>query len=461
MSTGSFSRDPVPTTPVQTAYRTIQTPIPAPGTRELLERLERVESRSMQGQLPIVWDKAEDFSVYDHAGNRWIDFTSTIFVTNVGHANAAILEAVKKGLERPLVHTYAYMSETRLAYLEALVSFSGLKDAKAFLLSAGTEATEAALKLMRMNAQRVGKRRPGIVCFEGNWHGRTLGAQLMGGNEAQKQWVGYRDPNIHHIPFPYPWTAAGQDPEAFFEAGMDSLRAAGIDPDKDVGGFLLETFQGWGAVFYPEKYVHALERFARERGILIAFDEMQAGFGRTGRRFGYEHYGVTPDLVCCGKGMGSGFPLSGVVGRRDLMDLPEVGNMSSTHSANPVACVAGLATLREIADKDLVAEAARKGLLLHNALGAMQARFPDRISHVLGRGMIAAPIFCDPKTGGPDTGIGTPTSELCMRKGLLVVHTGRESIKIGPPLTIPDDALLEGIAVLEEAFAEVVAGRTP
>ena len=450
-----FSREPQKVLPVNTAHRLIQTPIPAPGTADLLARLEDCESRSMQGQLPLVWDRAQDFSVFDTAGNRWIDFTSTIFVTNVGHSNARVIAAMKAVLDRPLYSCYAYANETRIKYLEKLVTFAGAPFEKAFLLSAGTEATEAALKLMRMHGQKAGKRRRGIICIEGNWHGRTLGAQMMSGNLAQRAWIGYQDMDIHHIPFPYPWALNGFSGETFLSDGLKRLEADGIDLAQDICGFMLETLQGWGAVFYPIDFVQAIEQLCRKHNILLAFDEMQAGFARTGRKFGFQHYGVQPDLICCGKGMGGGVSLSGVLGRAEIMDLPEIGNMSSTHSANPLVCAAGLAVIEEIESHDLVAETERKGKLLFDALRILQARFPDRIAYLLGHGLIAAVLIHKPGTNEPDGQFASQVAERCMQKGLLVVHTGRESIKIGPPLTISDSALLEGVEVLGEAIAEI------
>lgn len=458
MAAHHFSREPQSVPKVNTAHRRIQTAIPTPGTQDILERLELCESRSMHGQLPLVWDRAEDFSVFDAAGNQWIDFTSTIFVANVGHSNPRVTSAMKAALDRPLYGCYAYANESRAKYLEKLVAFAGAPFEKAFLLSAGTEATEGALKLMRMYGQQAGKRRRGIICIEGNWHGRTLGAQMMSSNLAQREWIGYQDADIHHIPFPYPWALKGRTPEVFLQESLDNLEKNGIDLEKDVCGFMLETFQGWGAVLYPAEYVQAIEKICRARGILLTFDEMQAGFGRTGKAFGFQHYGVTPDLICCGKGMGGGVPLSGVIGRAAIMDLPDVGNMSSTHSANPLVCAAGLAVIEEIEDRNLVDEAARKGDLLFAALRELQKRFPDRISHLLGRGLIAAVLFKHPKTGEADGPFTSKVAELCMQKGLLVVHTGRESIKIGPPLTISDAALLEGVDVLGQAVAEVAGG---
>lgn len=455
MAGHSFSLIPQQVPKLKTAHRLIQSAIPAPGTAEVFERLDKVESRSMHGQLPLVWERADDFSVYDIAGNRWIDFTSTIFVANVGHSNHRVTSAIKETLDNPLYSCYAYANPVRAKYLEKLISFAGKPFDKAFLLSAGTEATEAALKLMRMHGQKTQKRRRGIICIENNWHGRTVGAQMMSSNIGQREWIGYQDADIHHIPFPYPWQLEGGNGAEFLKRGLDQLEAKGIDLSQDVCGFMLETFQGWGAVFYPKDFVQAIERVCRQHNILLAFDEMQAGFGRTGKRFGFQHYGVTPDLICTGKGMGGGVPLSGVIGRAEIMDLPEVGNMSSTHSANPLVCAAGLAVLEELESRNLVDEAERKGELFREALVSIQNKFPDRVSWILGEGMIMAMLFKDPKTGQADGPFTSRVAERCMQKGLLVVHTGRESIKMGPPLTITDEALLEGVSVLSESIAEV------
>ena len=183
----------------------IKSRLPAFGTDRLFKRLKKVESRSMHGQLPIAWKSAKDFYVYDISGNRFIDFTSTIFVANTGHSNQRIKKYIQRTLDNDLLHSYVYIHKIRVKYIEKLIKFAGRGFDKAFLMSAGTEATEAAFKLMRMYGQKKNKRKLGIICFEGNWHGRTLAAQMMSGNINQKKWVGYTDKNIHHLPFPYPW----------------------------------------------------------------------------------------------------------------------------------------------------------------------------------------------------------------------------------------------------------------
>ena len=393
-----------------------------------------------------------NFNIFDIAGNKFIDFTSTIFVTNIGHSNSTLVKYIKLALKKNLLHSYAYINKVREKYLKKLILFAGKNFQKAFLMSAGTEATEAALKLMRMNGQKQGKRKLGIICFEGNWHGRTMGAQMMSGNIKQKEWIGYQDPNIYHLPFPYPWILKNTNPEKFLINSLKKLSKK-INLKKDICGVMIETFQGWGAVYYPKKYIKLLYKICKKNNILLAFDEMQSGFARTGYKFGYEYYGVKPDLICCGKGMGGGIPISGVIGKRAIMDLPEVGNMSSTHSANPLACYAGLAVLEEINKKKLLQNTKYKEKILFTKLNQIKDKFPKEILYVQGKGLIAALIF-DLNSTNNIKKILKSIVEKCLRQGLLVVYTGRESIKIGPPLTITKSALIEGINVLDKAITE-------
>ena len=216
---------------------------------------------------------------------------------------------------------------------------------------------------------------------------------------------------------------------------------------------ILETFQGWGAIFYPIDFVQAAKNFCVENDIVLTFDEMQAGFARTGKKFGYEHYDVKPDLICCGKGMGGGIALSGVIGKKNIMDLPSVGEMSSTNSANPLACVAGMTVIDEINNKKILKRVNENGKYLKTGLEDIMYQNSSSIKYVMGRGMIYALIF-DKKIPN----IGIMLKKICfgaMQNGLLVVYTGRESIKIGPPLTISKKAIKEGLQVLEEQILKV------
>jgi len=403
----------------------------------------------MHGQLPVVWDRAEDFQVFDKYGNCWIDFTSTIFLANSGHSNPRIIAAIKEAADKKLLHTYTFANEYRIEFLKKLIGMTPPYLEKAFLLSAGTEATECALKLMRMYGQSIKPSKIKIISFRGDMHGRTMGAEMLKGDPKSSAWIGYKDPNIHHLTFSYPWD------EREFKKDMEELQGKdGFDAD-DICGFIIEPYQGWAGKLFEKEYIQALAAFAREHGSLVAFDEIQAGFGRTGKLFCYEHYEVEPDLVCVGKALSASLPLSGVLGRKEIMDLPAAGSMSSTHSANPICCAAALANLEEIEGKNLVKESERKGVILHFRLQKLQEKFPEYISYVFGKGLLAALIITNPETRQADGARASRICERAMQKGLLLVHTGRESIKMGPPLTILDEALLEGVAVLGECFEEI------
>ena len=282
MAGNCFSMEPVSVPKITSKFRKITTKIPVPESLEMFERMSALESRSMHGQIPVVWDRAEDFQIYDKWGNIWIDFTSTIFVTNAGHANGRIVNGLKKLLDKPLLHTYTYLSQERLDYLEYLVKVTPSQFEKAFLLSAGTETTEVALKLMRMHGQLTHREKTGVICFSGAYHGRTAGALMMSGQSSSEHWLRHPDPLIFKLPFPFPWEV--KKPEEFFEIEMAKLlRREKLDPAKNICGFMIETYQGWGAIFYPDGFIEAVQDFAHKHGILITFDEMQAGFGRTGK----------------------------------------------------------------------------------------------------------------------------------------------------------------------------------
>ena len=208
---------------IKTNNRHIFTKVPAPGTKKLFEKIKKFESRSMHGQIPIVWDAAIDYNIYDLKRNKFIDFTSAIFFSNVGHSNSRVSESIQQMQDKPIMGCYAYPNEMRSRYLKKLVDFCGPGFDKAFLMSAGTEATEAAFKLMRMYGQSKTKERLGIISLENNWHGRTMGAQMLSGNVNQKEWIGYEDNDVHHISFPYPWALNGESGESFFLKSIDDL----------------------------------------------------------------------------------------------------------------------------------------------------------------------------------------------------------------------------------------------
>lgn len=422
---------------------------------KIIKNTQKFESKSMHGQVDIVWDKAINEHIVISNGKKLIDFTSTIFVTNIGHSNKYLVKSIINALNSNLIHTYNYYNKYRSDYLKELINYSKPYFQKAYLVSAGTEATEAALKIMRLNSIKINKKKPGIICLKGNWHGRTMGSQMMSGNDDQKKWIGYHDPNIHHINFPYPWDVDESNIKFFFDHEMKNLKKnKNLNFKTDICGIMIETFQGWGAIFYYKKFIKLISQFAKNNNILICFDEMQAGFGRTGKKFGFMHYDISPDLVCVGKGMGSGFPISGVLGKEKYMDLAPIGSMSSTHSANPISCVAGLATLKELKKRNLIQKSFELGKIISKRFQTLQKKHSSYISYVSSKGLIGAIIF--KKNGKPLTNLANEICDLCLSKGLLVVKTNRESIKIGPPLIISKKNLINGLNILEDSIGRAI-----
>jgi 4-aminobutyrate aminotransferase-like enzyme len=449
-----FSVKPVKVKKVKSKNRFINSSIPAPGTAKILKSLARNEVRSMHGQLPIVWKKAKNFNIYDIKNNKFIDFTSTIFVANIGHSNSNLKKNLIKIINSNLINTYAYPNTIREKYLSILIKFCGNGFEKAFLLSSGSEAIEASIKIIRLNAIKSNKGF-GILTVSGNWHGRTMGSQLLSDNLEQSKWIRVLNKEIYHLRFPYPWLLKKLNKTSTEILNEDLKKLSeNLNIAKDISGVILETFQGWGALFYPKEYVQILSRFCKKYKILLVFDEIQAGFGRTGKKFGFEHYGVRPDMICCGKGIGGGLPLSALIGKKRYLDQPGVGTMSSTYSANPISCIAGVSVIDEIRKKNLIYASYRKGLLLNKGLVKIKNKFKDLVEMVSCKGLLAAIIFKKVKKDKTKKLVGK-VCEKCMQKGLLVVYTGRESIKLGPPLTISKSAIQEALSVIEDSIEEV------
>ena len=442
-----FSLTPKKTKLIKTNNIVIKTKLPTKSYLNLMKSLEKVEAQSMHGQIPVLWNKAENFSIFDDTGNKWIDFTSTIFVTNIGHSNKYLKKTLINHINSSLIASYTFINKIRADYILKLLSFSNHKFQRAFLLSSGTETTEVAMKLMRLYGGKFFKSKNYIIAFKGNWHGRTMGAQMMSDNKKQSEWIKNIDKNIIYLDFPYPWIIEKIGIDSYISKQIKYLNDKKISLNEDVCGIMLETFQGWGAIFYPKKFISFIKKLKKGNNILVTFDEMQAGFARTGKPFGFEHYDIKPDIVCCGKGMGGGLPLSGVLSSAKIMNLADKGSMSSTHSANPLACAAGIAVLHEIKKNNLIRKADKLGNYLFLRLTKIKNKYPNKIFSIQGKGLIASIIF-DKNDKNYLFNIGSIVEE-CFYSGLLLVYTGRESIKIGPPLSITYNALKEGLDILE------------
>jgi 4-aminobutyrate aminotransferase / (S)-3-amino-2-methylpropionate transaminase / 5-aminovalerate transaminase len=445
--------------PVETPYRHIRTMIPHPDSVATLEKLYRYEPISMRGQPPIVWDRAEGVQVWDRHGNMWLDWSSGVLVTNAGHGIPAIRAAIIDQVNSGLLHNYCFPSEERAALAEYLAKLAPPGLEKIFLLTTGAETTENAIKLARSWGQRGGnKRKIGIVTFGSAFHGRTLGAQQIGGLPGQSDWVVNLDADIHHVPFPDGYRTE----DTRFEFFLETLARRGVTPDR-IAGVISETYQGVGPDFMPREYAQRLAAWCKEHDILLMFDEVQAGFGRTGTLWGFEHYGVVPDVICCGKGISSSLPLGAVIGRADVMDQFPAGSMTSTHTGNPVCARAALASLQAIVEGGLVENArAMEGVLMPGLL-AIQQKHPDVVGCVHGKGLVAGLQMVRPGTKEPDADLAHVIIEKCFQKGLLFfapVGVGGGCVKVSPPLCITADAIQDGLSALNEAVDEAIGGGT-
>jgi len=452
-------------TRVETAHRRIVSEIPHPDSRPLLEELRRLEPRSMSGFAPFAWQRAAGFHVWDGYGNQWLDFSSAVVLANAGHAHPRIAQAIRDQLDRQLLHSYCHPSTIRLDAIKAIKSVLPPYLDKVFLLTTGAEALEGAIKLMRLHGRRLDPAKIHILSYDNSFHGRTMGAQSAGGFADQQEWMGEKPAGFHHIPFPdcafCPWGKPQyQDCGAeCWRRSLERLREDGV-PEEQFAGVITETFPGPTVAFMPLDYVREVCSWASEHRALLAFDEVQAGFGRTGKWFGFEHYGVAPDLICMGKGMTSSLPMSAVAGRAEVMDLPGHGEMSSTHTGNPLCCAALIANLAVIREEGLVANAAALGPVARAGLEGLRDQFPGRLGAINGRGLAWAVVVLDEAGRRPDPELAGRVITRCLQLGLLMLPTAaRGTLKVAPPLCITREALLEGIEVIGQAIGDCLPIR--
>lgn len=455
----SYDLTPVEVPQVQTKYRTIKTKIPVPESLPIFEALKESEPQSMLGQPPVIWHSAEDVVVSDKWGNRWLDWSSCVLVANAGHGRKEIKDALRETIDQGLLATYVFVHEKRAELCKMLQQLAPKPDDyTVFILSTGAEATENCIKLAKTYAfEKYGPSKKYFVSFERAFHGRTMGAQLAGGIEGLKTWMVDRDQTFVQVPFPDGYITE----DTSFDSFLNTIAAKGIKPE-EIAGVMTESYQGGGADFLPVEYAQKLEKFCRANDIVLIFDEVQAGFGRSGKMFSFEHYGITPDLIPCGKGISSSLPISAVIGRRDIMALYAPGSMTSTHSASPLPTAAAIANLKLILNEHLVENSAKMGDILQPELARIRAKYPDVLGVLYGKGLVAGIRVVKPGTKEPDGDTAHKINVACMQKGLLMfspVGTGSACLKIAPPLTIKEDALRESIQVFEEAVDEILGAK--
>ena len=451
-----YSLEPVTVPHVNTKYRSIVTSLPVPESLPVFQQLAVSEPVSMMGQPPVVWDRAEGFQVYDRWGNRWIDWSSGVLITNAGHGRKEISEALKEVIEHKLLATYVFVHEKRAELTKMLQELAPVpSEYQVFLLSTGSEATENCIKLAKTYAfEKYGPNKKYFISFRNSFHGRTLGAQLAGGNPRLKTWIVDEGRTFVQVPFPDGY----KNENTSFDLFLSTLMEKGINP-RDIAGVMTESYQGVGPDFLPVEYATRLEAFCTEHDIITIFDEVQSGFGRTGKMFCYEHYGIRPDLIACGKGISSSLPLSAVIGRKDIMSLYSPGSMTSTHSGSPLPVVAAVESLKIIKKENLVENARKMGQILLPELHRIRNKYPDVLGCVQGLGLVAGIQVVNKGTRQPDAETAVKINEKCFHKGLLMfapVGVAGECLKIAPPLVINEEALRESIQVLEEACDEIL-----
>jgi 4-aminobutyrate aminotransferase / (S)-3-amino-2-methylpropionate transaminase / 5-aminovalerate transaminase len=453
-----YSLTPARVARVETPFRRIVTPIPVPESVPILETLYRFEPIAMRGQPPVVWDRAEGFQVYDRWGNQWVDWSSGVLITNAGHGREEIARAIAAQASSKLLTNYCFPSEIRARLVEKLASIMPEPLKKVFLLTTGSETVECAIKLCRSYGMKVGGRSKNVVVsYDKAFHGRTLGSQQAGGIPSLKEWIGNLDPGFVQVPFPDGF----RTPDTSFEGFSRALRELGVEPNH-VAGVILETYQGGSGAFAPPEYMRALREWCTGHKALLVCDEVQAGFGRTGTLWGFEHYGIVPDLACFGKGITSSLPLAAVTGRPDVMDLHPSGSMTSTHTGNPVCCAAALASIDLVLKENLAENARKMGAILHEKLRALKARTPQ-IGWVDGKGLVAGLACVIAGSKEPDADLAWDVVRRSVEKGLLMfspVGFGGATVKISPPLVITEAAIHDSLAALEQAFAEALVAQS-
>src|ERR1700674_5694733 len=421
---------------------------------ELAELRKRYIPRGITTAHPLVADHAQGAELWDVAGRRYVDFAGGIGVMNVGHGHPHVMEAVKAQLDR-VTHTsfQVVMYESYLRLAERLCGVAPIEGPKkAIFFSTGAEAVENAVKIARAHTNR-----PAVISFHGGFHGRTLLAlPLTGSVTPYKQNFGPYATEVYQVPFPYEYR--GWSTEKALES-LNDLFESSVAPQR-VAAIIIEPVLGErGSVPAPKKFLQELRALTERHGILLIVDEIQTGFGRTGKFFAIEHSGVSPDLVTVAKSLAAGFPLSGVVGRAEVMDAPGPGGLGGTYGGNPVACAAGLAVLDVMRDERLPERAARIGSVVEERMRSWASEH-QLVGDVRVMGAMAGmELVRDRKTKAPANTETAQLLALARERGLILLRAGihHNVIRTLMPLTIPDEQLDEGLDIIGSALAEVSA----
>jgi 4-aminobutyrate aminotransferase/(S)-3-amino-2-methylpropionate transaminase len=427
----------------------LETAVPGPRSRAILKRKANVIADPLAISLPLVIAEGRGATITDVDGNTFIDFTGGVGCLNVGHSHPRVVEAAQAQLER-FAHTDFTIVpyEVYVELAERLVGICPVRaPSKVAFFNAGTEAVENAIKFARAYTKRAA-----VVCFEGAFHGRTmLSMTLTSKTHPYKAGLGPFAPEVYRVPFAQDYRGPStEEALAALERTFTTQVAA-----EQVAAIVIEPVQGEGGfVVAPPEFLTGVRSICDEHGIVFVADEVQTGFGRTGKLFALEHYGVEADLLTVAKSIAAGLPLSGVIGKAEIMDAPGESAIGGTYVGNPVAQAAALAVLDILEEEGVVERAAQVGDAIRERMLAWQERFPT-IGDVRGLGaMLAIELVHDRETKQPAPELATSIVEAAAERGLLLLKSGIYSncIRVLSPLLISDEELDEALAVWEEAI---------
>jgi 4-aminobutyrate aminotransferase/(S)-3-amino-2-methylpropionate transaminase len=431
----------------------LRTAIPGPRSEEILQRKAQVVADPLSIYIPVVLDHGDGATLTDVDGNTFLDFTGGVGCLNVGHAHPRVTEAVQEQAARFLHTDFTIVPyEVYVTLAERLVATAPIAGpVKAAFFNAGTEAVENAVKFARAYTKRSA-----VIAFEGGFHGRTLlSLSLTSKTHPYKAGLGPFAPDVYRVPFAQDYRGpSAAEALAALERALVTQVAA-----ETVAAIVIEPVQGEGwFVVAPQEFLDGVRRICDDNGIVLVVDEVQTGFGRTGKMWGIEHYGIEPDLMCVAKSIAAGLPLSGVLGRAEIMDAPGDSAIGGTYVGNPVAQAAALAVLDVFEEDALVDRAAQIGDVIRERMHAWQQRWAA-IGDVRGLGaMLAIELVEDPATKAPAADLATKVVEAAAERGLLLLKSGIYSncIRVLVPLVISDAQLDEALGVWEDALASAL-----
>ncbi|MFG0356623.1 4-aminobutyrate--2-oxoglutarate transaminase [Pseudomonas sp. zbq_11] len=403
---------------------------------------------------PITVARAAGAYLWDDQGKKYLDFVGGIGVLNVGHNHPRVVEAVRKQLD-----TFSHICFQVAAYdqyidLAAQLNqmVGGAEHYKSVFLTTGAEAVENAIKIARAHTNR-----PGVIAFRGGFHGRTLmGMSLTGMSQPYRQNFGPLAPDIYHTPYPNEYRGVSTEKAL---VALQEVFDTQIAADR-VAAIIIEPVQGDGGfIAAPAEFMRALRKKTEELGIVLICDEIQTGFGRTGKLFGFQHSGIQPDLVTVAKSLAGGLPISGVVGRAELMDAPLPGGLGGTYGGNPLGCAAALEVIKIFESENLVERSRAIGEQLLAGFEVLESRFKS-IGHVRTIGAMAAVEFVTDRTSKePDAAIAQRVIDAAREEGLLVIKCGvyRNVVRFICPLVISEQDVAEALGMFERALVAVKA----